>query len=685
MTRQVKRFFYIIFFCLMCCVFNLTHYNIKAEQNGVSVNYQTHVQNIGWENPVEMGQSSGTTGDALRVEALKIHLENPIPGMSLIYQAHVQNIGWQSWVNDGQVAGTEGMSLRVEAIRVKILGSIGYHVQYQARVQGKGWMPYVEDGDISGTIGLGLRIEEIRINIIKDTDNTIVPENIKLNYLSHVQNVGWQNQFTDLDMAGTTGQGLRVEALKVNLENSLPGMKIKYQAHVQNIGWQDWTEDGQLAGTVGKGLRIEALRIQLEGVPGYHVQYQTHVSNIGWQDWVQDGQTAGTVGQALRIEALRIRIVKDNIDTVQPILYLDKTNDNKTITDSSDFNISGYALNQLGYKQIEIYFDNSIVGKAIMDQDSSEVTYTDGYLNPKNSGYTYLVNTSNLSPGKHTIIVQAIGNNQDVVRDSVSFNIPFITYTKYNTILDDYVNREMKLTPAISTGIEWHYAYIKNSQYGYLVNTTDPNGQWVNSLDEYNNIKNQVIYNTNPVNMVNDSVKKYQFLKLNYSDCTNAEQLNSILKGVLSGKGQVFIDAAKANNINPIYLASHAILETGNGTSNLAKGIVVNGNTVYNLFGIHAFDSDPEGSGSAYAYQCNWTSIDLAIFGGAKWIANGYIGSTIYKQNTLYKMRWNPSISLISHQYATDTRWATNQTYYIKKCFDLFPTVQLTFDIPVYN
>ena len=35
-----------------------------------------------------------------------------------------------------------------------------------------------------------------------------------------------------------------------------------YRVHVQNIGWQDWKKLGEMAGTIGQGLRIEALEIK---------------------------------------------------------------------------------------------------------------------------------------------------------------------------------------------------------------------------------------------------------------------------------------------------------------------------------------------------------------------------------------------------------------------------------------
>ena len=66
----------------------------------------------------------------------------------------------------------------------------------------------------------------------------------------------------------------------------------------------------------------------------------------------------------------------------------------------------------------------------------------------------------------------------------------------------------------------------------------------------------------------------------------------------------MFLAAAKKYDINPAYLVSHALLETGNGSSSLAKGYrTVNGKKAYNVFGICAYDSDPNYYGSKYAYE----------------------------------------------------------------------------------
>ena len=130
-----------------------------------------------------------------------------------------------------------------------------------------------------------------------------------ISYTTHIQDIGWQNQVKDGEMAGTEGQAKRLEAIKITLKD-LSGVKIKYQTHIQDIGWQDWKYDGTLAGTEGQSKRLEAIRIELEENDKYSIMYRVHIQDIGWQDWRYDGEKAGTEGQSKRLEAIQIKIVE---------------------------------------------------------------------------------------------------------------------------------------------------------------------------------------------------------------------------------------------------------------------------------------------------------------------------------------------------------------------------------------
>ncbi|WP_020006895.1 N-acetylglucosaminidase [Salinicoccus albus] len=148
----------------------------------------------------------------------------------------------------------------------------------------------------------------------------------------------------------------------------------------------------------------------------------------------------------------------------------------------------------------------------------------------------------------------------------------------------------------------------------------------------------------------------YQFLRLDETVDLSAEELNQTLegRGILEGQGETFLNAQEQHGLNALYLISHAQVETGNGESELAQGIEVEGTTYYNFFGIGAFDQQAVSEGSSYAARSDWTSPEAAIMQGAQFISNNYVGAG---QDTLYAMRWNPE-NPGQHLYATDIEWA---------------------------
>lgn len=83
-------------------------------------------------------------------------------------------------------------------------------------------------------------------------------------------------------------------------------LKICYQAHVRDIGWMAPVCGGNVAGTTGQFRRMEAVKIWIKNAPSCSVEYQAHVAHLGWMKKVSDGQTAGTTGQSRRMEALKI-------------------------------------------------------------------------------------------------------------------------------------------------------------------------------------------------------------------------------------------------------------------------------------------------------------------------------------------------------------------------------------------
>jgi beta-N-acetylglucosaminidase len=246
----------------------------------------------------------------------------------------------------------------------------------------------------------------------------------------------------------------------------------------------------------------------------------------------------------------------------------------------------------------------------------------------------------------------------------------------------------INITKSNTTLTAFNYSLdrITDIQYGLNGAVTDALGKWILAN------RDQIKYYVDPANFLNVE-GKYQFLKLNYTGGISVNEINSVLqdKGVLNEKGQAFLNSAQMYNVSPAYLIAHSFLETGNGKSVLASGVIVTQvkgvpvtpKVVYNLFGIGAYDAEPIRLGSEYAYTKGWVSVELAIAGGTDWISKNYINSIAYNQNTLYKMRWNPN-STGTHQYATDIGWASKQTKNIKAIMDKFTNTNLYFDVPKY-
>ncbi|MCG3413531.1 glucosaminidase domain-containing protein [Staphylococcus massiliensis] len=190
-----------------------------------------------------------------------------------------------------------------------------------------------------------------------------------------------------------------------------------------------------------------------------------------------------------------------------------------------------------------------------------------------------------------------------------------------------------------------------------------------------------------------DEAQRYQFLRLNKPQFLSAEQLNQLLEGqgVLEGQGQAFKQAATHHHINEIYLISHALLETGKGTSELANGGYVDENNqvvtndeskkFYNMYGIGAEDQDPIRLGLKTAEENGWDSVSKAIIGGAEFISNNYVKQD---QNTLYRMRWNPHAPGM-HQYATDVKWAEHNAKRMKEYYDQIGRTGKYFDVDLYR
>lgn len=429
--------------------------------------------------------------------------------------------------------------------------------------------------------------------------------------------------------------------------------KVQYRVFMNNSGnnWEDVT-GGYTSSVSGNSYYTTQLNKKLS-TGKYRIS--VWVKNAGTDGKISNNQGLGNYDNYYVFEKV-----------CSPTLNVSGIPANLSQGDTLKLNVSTPQLETVQYR-VFVSRDSSNIWKDV----------TDGYTSPVKGSTSYELSVNPpFSSGRYRISVWVKeANTEGNIQNSQGLG----SY-------DNYYCFTQYVSPKSNGDIEYkqtNYNYTLQQVLAMELNQEavyeNSYGQWV-AADS-----NTILKYLDPNNYVNDIFGRFEFLKLTYYDGISVDDINKVLvgKGVLENKGAVFLKAAANSNINPMYLVSHALLETGNGTSNLATGIVVSGKTVYNMFGIHAFDQNADYYGSQYAYNQGWFSVDAAIVGGAKFVSSSYVNNVNYNQDTLYKMRWNPNDP--SHQYATDVKWAINQIYNIKALYDLCPAAKLIFDIPVYK
>lgn len=315
----------------------------SSKKPDAHVSYSTHVQNVGWQSYVKDGKTAGTSGKALRLEGIKILLVdskgNRLSGSTggIQYQVHVQNIGWQAVTGNNHLAGTSGKSLRLEAIRIMLTGKASqyYDVLYRTHVQNIGWQDWVKNGAMAGTSGKGYRLEGIQVKLReKEKPSSASSDGLTgVRYCSYVSGSGWQGAVQNSTVSGTSGKGLPIDALCVYLDDGIYSGNVEYRAYTAGKGWSAWKDEGATAGFAGRGYGIEAFQMRLNGdiAQKYDIAYRAHVQNIGWQPWtvgggVESGKPtasglAGELGKGLKVEALQVKLVKKGAASVSEGAY----------------------------------------------------------------------------------------------------------------------------------------------------------------------------------------------------------------------------------------------------------------------------------------------------------------------------------------------------------------------------
>lgn len=291
-----------------------------------------------------------------------------------------------------------------------------------------------------------------------------------------------------------------------------------------------------------------------------------------------------------------------------------------------------------------------------------------------------------------------------------------------------YLKQLKKLHPnwtftSLKTGIDWQIA-TKNEgptvslersaiqlSFAEVWKWKDNNGRynvieegWVTASDK------AVEYTMDPRRYINE-MQIFQFETLNYDSSTqNQDGVEKIFYGTLMYKNnisyidtngnrqtinktysKVVMEAAAKYGVSPYHLASRIKQETAcdiyNNTS--IKGNVEGYVGLYNYYNIGATGgNNPAVTGLAYARRQGWTNPELAINGGAKYIAEKYINVGQY---TTYLQKFNvnddSSYALYTHQYMQNILAPSSEaisTYNAYLKMNLLD-IPFNFVIPVYE
>ncbi|SCP99798.1 dockerin type I domain-containing protein [Anaerobium acetethylicum] len=263
---------------------------------------------------------------------------------------------------------------------------------------------------------------------------------------------------------------------------------------------------------------------------------------------------------------------------------------------------------------------------------------------------------------------------------------------------------------AQNTGLDWNTVINEESKLGTnLVSSSSPSswkstqdgaynwdtGKWI-GMDTSNWVaasEGIVKYFMDPRNFLVDGSSILQFESLSFANTQNKTGIANILSGSFMATDnyyRIFYEAGFDNNISPYHLASRSLQEVGYNGSGSSSGTYSGYEGFYNFFNIGS-TPNADGSGALVnglirAKKEGWTSPELSIKGGAKFVGNNYI----YKgQNTLYYQKFNVVYSggygLYRHQYMTNIQAPTSESTKMKKAYTDFNASAITFIIPVYK
>lgn len=280
-------------------------------------------QKNGWlETKTGLTVAIGKSKSGLRLEAIKLKVFVGDLTGSIYYNTFAKNEGWLGEGLDGKRSGTVGENLAIEAVKMRVDDQVrqAYDLYYRVYVNGLGWMAWASNGEKAGAPGFSKQVEAMQITLVRRGSGapSIKPKSAtKAAYVSSSEgsvcyvsmlNKKLQDKERDGDTSGNSST--KITGIKVDLEElSDLGGDIRYKVYQTGKKWSKWTTDNKLAGN--KRNAVECLRIDLTGKVSklYNVWYRVKADGYGWLGWASNGQESGSEGGNIPIVAYQVKIL----------------------------------------------------------------------------------------------------------------------------------------------------------------------------------------------------------------------------------------------------------------------------------------------------------------------------------------------------------------------------------------
>ena len=181
-------------------------------------------------------------------------------------------------------------------------------ISYSANSQYVGWLEQVTEPNTAGTTGRSLDLYQIKISLA----NAVKSAKLSAKVYSDGKWLTYDKINADTEI-GNADKALQI--VNFNLSNQA-GYRLQYRVHSADIGWQPWVNQGEDAGISGKNIQAIDFKLVRDGsviITKPSIYYQAHISQDGWLDYVGDSEIAGNIEKSYALEAFKIGI--DNISS----------------------------------------------------------------------------------------------------------------------------------------------------------------------------------------------------------------------------------------------------------------------------------------------------------------------------------------------------------------------------------